>query len=154
MESRFFETNGVRLHARVAGSGPLVLMVHGFPGSSFSWRHQLPALARAGYTALAIDTRGYGASDRPAEGYTAEQVCADLVEVLNQQGTHFEAIAIASDVLLQENDQDAIHVVAEHKVGAALAIVQPYVMPAEPGGEWTFQDPAAEAAEAVWANAR
>ncbi|MHA7226204.1 hypothetical protein [Glutamicibacter soli] len=90
----------------------------------------------------------------PEADIDTEAMAADLVEVLNQQGTHFEAIAIASDVLLQENDQDAIHVVAEHKVGAALAIVQPYLMPAEPGGEWTFEDPAAEAAEAVWANVR
>ncbi|MNW65886.1 hypothetical protein D3C74_443100 [compost metagenome] len=56
-------------------------------------------------------------------------------------------------MLLQENDRDAIHVVAEHRVGAALAIVQPYTMPAEPGGEWLFDEPAAESAEAVWANA-
>lgn len=90
----------------------------------------------------------------PEADIDTEAMAADLVQVLNQQGTHFEAIAIASDVLLEENDQDAIHVVAEHKVGAALAIVQPYEMPSEPGGEWTFEDPAAESAEAIWANAR
>ena len=48
-ESRFVDVNGVRLHARVAGSGPVVLMVHGFPGSSYSWRHQLEPVAAAGF---------------------------------------------------------------------------------------------------------
>ncbi|WP_404289174.1 hypothetical protein [Glutamicibacter arilaitensis] len=88
----------------------------------------------------------------PDADIDTEAMAADLVEVLNQQGTHFEAIAIASDVLLEADERDAIHVVAEHKVGAALAIVQPYSMPSEPGGEWTFEDPAAESAESVWAN--
>ncbi|MGP5286374.1 hypothetical protein [Glutamicibacter arilaitensis] len=89
----------------------------------------------------------------PEAHIDTEAMASDLMQVLNQQGTHFLAIAIASDVLLQENDQDAIHIVAEHRVGAALAIVQPYTMPAEPGGEWVFEDPAAESAEALWANA-
>jgi epoxide hydrolase 4 len=57
---------GVRLHAAVAGQGPLVLLLHGFPENWWSWRHQLPALARAGFTAAAIDLRGYGDSARPA----------------------------------------------------------------------------------------
>ena len=89
----------------------------------------------------------------PEADIDTEAMAADLVNVLNQQGTHFEAIAIASDVLLQDNDKDAIHVVTEHRVGAALAIVQPYQMPAEPGGEWIFEEPAAESAEALWSSA-
>ncbi|MBM7767312.1 hypothetical protein [Glutamicibacter nicotianae] len=89
----------------------------------------------------------------PEADIDTEAMVADLMQVLNQQGTHFQAIAVASDVLLQDNDQDAIHIVAEHRIGAALAIVQPYTMPAEPGGEWHFDEPAAESAEAIWANA-
>lgn len=89
----------------------------------------------------------------PEADIDTETMVADLMQVLNQQGTHFQAIAVASDVLLQDNDQDAIHIVAEHRIGAALAIVQPYTMPAEPGGEWHFDEPAAESAEAIWANA-
>ena len=89
----------------------------------------------------------------PEADIDTEAMVADLMQVLNQQGTHFQAIAVASDVLLQDNDQDAIHTVAEHRIGAALAIVQPYTMPAEPGGEWHFDEPAAESAEAIWANA-
>lgn len=82
-ESRFVDVNGLRLHARVAGSGPVVLMVHGFPGSSYSWRHQLEAVAAAGFTAVALDTRGYGASDRPATDYTLPTLVDDLVGVLD-----------------------------------------------------------------------
>ena len=89
----------------------------------------------------------------PEADIDTEAMVADLMQVLNQQGTHFQATAVASDVLLQDNDQDAIHIVAEHRIGAALAIVQPYTMPAEPGGEWHFDEPAAESAEAIWANA-
>lgn len=89
----------------------------------------------------------------PEADIDTEAMVADLMQVLNQQGTHFQAIAVASDVLLQDNDQDAIHIVAEHRIGAALAIVQPYTMPAEPGGEWHFDEPAAESAEAIWAKA-
>src|SRR3954453_3693534 len=87
MRTEFVQTRDVRLHTRVAGEGPLVLLVHGFPGSSFSWRHQLPVLAEAGYRAVAVDTRGYGASDRPEGGYQMESIEADLVGVLD----HFEA---------------------------------------------------------------
>src|ERR1700760_4376243 len=59
--------NGIRIHAVEEGEGPLVLLVHGFPESWYSWRHQLPALAEAGYRAVAIDVRGYGRSSKPAD---------------------------------------------------------------------------------------
>ncbi|MEU4098330.1 alpha/beta hydrolase [Streptomyces sp. NPDC026673] len=55
-----------RMHLVEQGSGPLVLLVHGFPESWYSWRHQLPALAAAGYRAVALDVRGYGRSSKPA----------------------------------------------------------------------------------------
>lgn len=54
-----------RVHLVEQGTGPLVLLVHGFPESWFSWRRQLPALAAAGYRAVAVDVRGYGRSSRP-----------------------------------------------------------------------------------------
>lgn len=50
----------VRLHVVERGDGPLVLLIHGFPETSYAWRHQLPALAGAGYRAAAFDVRGYG----------------------------------------------------------------------------------------------
>ena len=64
---RTIETNGVRIHLAEAGQGPLVLMCHGFPESWYSWRHQLKALADAGFRAVAPDMRGYGETDRPEE---------------------------------------------------------------------------------------
>lgn len=88
-------TNGVRLNARIAGTGPLVLMVHGFPGSSFSWRHQMAPLADAGFTAVAVDARGYGASDRPAAvdgAYDMETHLADLLGVLEHLGADDAAL--------------------------------------------------------------
>ena len=59
------ETNGINIHLVEQGEGPAVLMLHGFPESWYSWRHQLPALAEAGYHVIAPDVRGYGQSDAP-----------------------------------------------------------------------------------------
>src|SRR5216117_3293080 len=62
---RIIETNGIRLNIAERGQGPLVLLCHGFPESWYSWRHQLDALADAGFRVVAPDMRGYGKSDRP-----------------------------------------------------------------------------------------
>src|SRR6185369_4387385 len=62
---RTVETNGIRMHIAEAGAGPLVVLCHGFPESWYSWRHQLGALAEAGFRVVAPDMRGYGKSDRP-----------------------------------------------------------------------------------------
>ncbi len=59
--------NGVRLHVAEAGEGPLVVLCHGWPELAFSWRHQVPALAAAGYRVAAPDMRGFGRSDAPAD---------------------------------------------------------------------------------------
>ncbi|MFI1564116.1 alpha/beta fold hydrolase [Streptomyces sp. NPDC020490] len=67
-----------RIHLVEQGTGPLVLLVHGFPESWYSWRHQLPVLAAAGYRAVAVDVRGYGRSSRPEE--VAAYRMLDLVE--------------------------------------------------------------------------
>src|ERR1700730_5481352 len=67
-----------RTHLVEQGEGPLVLLLHGFPESWYSWRHQLPALAAAGYRAVAIDVRGYGRSSKP--GDVAAYRMLDLVE--------------------------------------------------------------------------
>ncbi len=61
------DAGGTRIHVVTQGSGPLVLLVHGFPESWYSWRHQLPAIAEAGFRAAAIDVRGYGRSSGPQE---------------------------------------------------------------------------------------
>ena len=82
------ETNGIRLAVYEQGKGFPVVLCHGFPELAYSWRHQLPALAKAGYHVLAPDQRGYGASDRPEEvaAYGIDQLCGDLVGLLDARG--------------------------------------------------------------------
>jgi pimeloyl-ACP methyl ester carboxylesterase len=82
---RTIDTNGIKMHIAEAGQGPLVLLLHGFPELWYSWRHQLPVLAEAGYHAVAPDVRGYGRTDAPAavESYTMLNHTADAVGVLD-----------------------------------------------------------------------
>lgn len=97
-------SNGITLRIATQGEGPLVLLCHGFPGLWYSWRHQLPVLAAAGYQAVAVDMRGYGGSDRPIDPnlYDSDTLCADMIGLL-----------------------DALHaekaIVVGHDFGAALA---------------------------------
>src|SRR5262245_50926450 len=63
---RVVQANGIKLRIAEMGRGPLVIFVHGFPESWYSWRHQLPAIAQAGFHVVAPDLRGYGKSDKPA----------------------------------------------------------------------------------------
>src|SRR3954454_13532743 len=85
VEHREFEVNGLRLHAAERGEGPLVLLCHGFPESWYSWRHQIAALAEAGFHAVAPDMRGYGKSDAPEaiDQYTIFHLVGDLVGLLD-----------------------------------------------------------------------
>ena len=82
---RMIETNGIRLNIAEQGQGPLVLLCHGFPESWYSWRHQIGALAAAGFHAVAPDMRGYGKSDRPEpiDQYTIFHLVGDLVGLLD-----------------------------------------------------------------------
>ena len=88
LKHRVVMTNGIRIHLVEAGKGPLVLMVHGFPESWYSWRHQLHALAAAGYRAAAIDVRGYGRSSAPAgiDEYRMTKHVADNLGVVEALG--------------------------------------------------------------------
>lgn len=70
---------GGRIHLVEQGEGPLVLLVHGFPESWYSWRHQLPVLADAGFRAVAVDVRGYGRSSKP-EGVAAYRMLAHVAD--------------------------------------------------------------------------
>ena len=92
---RTIQTNGIRMHIAEAGEGPLVLMCHGFPESWYSWRHQLTALAAAGYHALAPDQRGYGQTDKPEaiDQYTLFHLVGDLVGLLDALGQPSAVIA-------------------------------------------------------------
>jgi pimeloyl-ACP methyl ester carboxylesterase len=102
--SRILNVNGIRIHAVEAdgspgpGSGRMVLLVHGFPESWYSWRHQLRALATAGYRAVAIDVRGYGRSSAPphVEDYRMTQLVADNLGVVEALGER-SAVIVGHD---------------------------------------------------------
>ena len=83
---RFVSANGARFHVAEAGEGPLVLLLHGFPQMWWAWRHELTALAEAGYRAAAMDLRGYGASDKPPRGYDTMTLAADAAAVIRSLG--------------------------------------------------------------------
>jgi pimeloyl-ACP methyl ester carboxylesterase len=85
---RVEHVNGIRIHAVEAGEGPLVLLVHGFPESWYSWRYQLGALADAGWRAVAIDVRGYGRSSKPTriDEYRMMRLIADNVGLVSALG--------------------------------------------------------------------
>jgi len=95
---RFIETNGIRMHLAEAGSGPTVLLCHGFPECWYSWRHQLEALAAAGYRAIAPDMRGYGQTDKPdaIDQYTLLHLTGDMVGLLDAIGTD-QAVVVGHD---------------------------------------------------------
>jgi pimeloyl-ACP methyl ester carboxylesterase len=91
---RTVDTNGIRMRVAEQGEGPLVLLCHGFPESWYSWRHQLPALAAAGYRAVAPDMRGYGGTDRPEpiDQYTQLHHVGDMVGLLDAFGVEAATI--------------------------------------------------------------
>jgi pimeloyl-ACP methyl ester carboxylesterase len=95
---RMVQTNGINMHIAEAGTGPLVVMVHGFPGLWYSWRYQLKALAEAGWHAVAVDQRGYGRTDRPSDPkvYDADYVANDMLGLLDALGEK-KAIFIGHD---------------------------------------------------------
>jgi pimeloyl-ACP methyl ester carboxylesterase len=78
--------NGARFHVAVAGEGPLVLFLHGFPEFWWTWRHQLTGLSAAGFRAAAMDLRGFGASDKPPRGYDPMTLAADAAGVIRSLG--------------------------------------------------------------------
>jgi epoxide hydrolase 4 len=82
------DSNGVKIHYASLGSGPPVVFVHGFPDFWYSWRHQMAALADAGFRAVAIDQRGYNQSDAPAgvESYAMPLLVGDVVAVIKSLG--------------------------------------------------------------------
>jgi len=95
---RTVETNGIRMHLAEQGAGPLVVLCHGFPESWYSWRHQLPALAEAGFHALAPDMRGYGQTDCPEaiDQYTLLHLVGDMVGLLDALSAE-QAVIVGHD---------------------------------------------------------
>jgi pimeloyl-ACP methyl ester carboxylesterase len=92
---RTVDTNGIRMHVAEQGTGPLVVLCHGFPESWYSWRHQLVALAEAGFHAVAPDMRGYGRTDAPQdiESYTLLHLVGDMVGLVDALGADSAVIA-------------------------------------------------------------
>jgi pimeloyl-ACP methyl ester carboxylesterase len=92
---RTVETNGIRMHIAEQGSGPTVLLCHGFPECWYSWRHQLAGLAAAGFHAVAPDMRGYGRTDAPQDidQYTLLHLVGDMVGLLDALGVARGVIA-------------------------------------------------------------
>jgi len=79
------QANGIRQHYLEAGSGPPVVLLHGFPETSFAWRAQIPVLSER-HRVIAPDLRGYGASEKPAAGYDKRTMAKDLVALLDSLG--------------------------------------------------------------------
>jgi pimeloyl-ACP methyl ester carboxylesterase len=98
IKQRRVATNGIELNIAEQGSGPLVLLIHGFPESWYSWRHQFAAIADAGFHAVAPDMRGYGKSDKPADiaAYNQVEVVKDIIGLIPALG-YESAIVIGHD---------------------------------------------------------
>ena len=90
--------NGIRMHVAEQGSGPLVVMCHGWPELWYSWRHQLPAVAAAGFRAVAPDMRGFGETEAPADvnDYTIMHTVGDIVALVSALGEK-KAIIVGHD---------------------------------------------------------
>lgn len=98
-EFQMIDVGEVTLRCAIEGKGPLVIMVHGFPESWYSWRHQIGPVAAAGFTACAIDVRGYGGSDKPypVEAYTLQRIVDDVVGVADALQSDAPAILVGHD---------------------------------------------------------
>lgn len=98
IKHRQIRTNGINMHIAEAGEGRLVVLLHGFPELWYSWRHQIPALAAAGFHAVAPDLRGYGQSDAPHEvdAYSMRNMTADVVGILDALEER-EAVVVGHD---------------------------------------------------------
>ncbi len=90
--------NGVRLHYVECGSGPLVILLHGFPEFWYAWRYQIPVLAAAGYRMIALDQRGYNVSDKPkrVRHYRLEALLDDVLGIIHHAGEQ-SAVVVGHD---------------------------------------------------------
>jgi len=96
---QIIDAGRAKLRAVVQGEGPLVILVHGFPESWYSWRHQIGPIANAGYKVAALDVRGYGGSDKPQpiEAYSMEELTGDVTGVAAALAPGEKAILIGHD---------------------------------------------------------
>jgi pimeloyl-ACP methyl ester carboxylesterase len=94
---RMVRANGIAVHVAELGTGPLVLLLHGFPQFWWAWHRQIVDLADAGYRVAAVDLRGYGASDKPPRGYDAPNLAADMAQLVTSLGES-DAMVVGTDV--------------------------------------------------------
>ncbi|MFF4749331.1 alpha/beta fold hydrolase [Streptomyces sp. NPDC002514] len=97
-QHRHVRLGGIDMHIAEQGEGPLVLLLHGFPESWYSWRHQIDALAAAGYRVVAPDQRGYGTTDRPdgVDQYSIFHLVGDVVALIRELGEE-QAVVVGHD---------------------------------------------------------
>jgi len=119
------ESNGIRMHAVNQGTGPAVLFCHGFPGLWYSWHHQLPVVANAGFRAIAVDMRGYGRTDRPVDAteYGNQTIVADLTGLLDALDED-RAVFVGHDFGAQAAWAAALH--APERVRGVASVAVPY----------------------------
>lgn len=122
---RFVRVNGIRMHVAERGEGPLVLLLHGFPESWYSWRHQMPVLAAAGYRAVAVDLRGYGETDAPVEAaqYSQLHLVGDVIGLLDELGAE-QVVVVGHDfgAVLAWN----VALLRPDRVSGVVALAVPY----------------------------
>ena len=94
MAHRWVDVHGLRLHCVEAGAGPLVVLLHGFPEFWYAWRHQIPAVADAGYRVVAPDLRGYNTSDKPprVRDYRPRVLAQDVADLVVALGAGSAAV--------------------------------------------------------------
>lgn len=98
IDLQMIDTGAARLRVAVAGEGPLIVLIHGFPESWYSWRHQIPVLVEAGFRVAAPDVRGYGGSDRPhaIESYGIKELSGDIAGLIAALGAP-QAVVVGHD---------------------------------------------------------
>ena len=137
---RVLRVNGIEMRVAEQGDGPLVLLLHGAPESWYSWRHQLPALANAGFRVVAPDMRGYGGTEAPpaVEDYAIDRLCGDVTGLIDAYGEE-QAVLIGHDwgaavawqcTLIAEERVRAVVVLS--KIGSWLASTSRHQTPQPP----------------------
>lgn len=92
----YITVNDIRMHYVTQGTGPLIVLLHGFPEFWYSWRHQIPFLASSGYTVVAPDLRGYNDTDKPRTGYSVSILVRDIVDLIKGLG-YEKALIVGHD---------------------------------------------------------
>jgi pimeloyl-ACP methyl ester carboxylesterase len=122
-------TNGIVMHVEIRGSGPAVVLVHGFPDLGLGWHHQIPVLADAGYRVIVPDMRGYGRTSAPVQvdAYRIDRLVDDLLGLLDCLG-ETEAVFVGHDW----GASVVWHVAAAHpeRVRGAVGLSVPFAAPA------------------------